>query len=396
MATTVERKGRIDVPTRVDVAPELLVWALERSGQTEHDLAIRFPKLEEWVDGAAKPTLRQLEKYAAATHTPVGYLFLREPPDVPLPVPDYRTIGDAPAGAPSPDLLDTVYGCEHRQDWYRDFAVEHGLKPVEIVGAGARDADPVQAAGLLCDVLGFGMATRTALKTWDAAYSALVQMVEAAGALVMTSGIVGSNTHRVLDPAEFRGFVLVDTLAPVIFVNGADTKAAQIFTLAHEVAHLWIAESGVDRPDPASADTGAVERWCNQVAAEFLVPLDDLEERMGAQEIVDIETLERLARVYKVSTLVVLSRLYDAARLDWDSYRSTYRAEVERILALPRRPSSGGDFYNTQPLRVSKRLARAVIEDTLDGRTLYGDAFQLLGFKKAEAFGKLAEKLGVR
>jgi Zn-dependent peptidase ImmA (M78 family) len=163
----------------------------------------------------------------------------------------------------------------------------------------------------------------------------------------MINGVVGGNTHRKLDPNEFRGFALVDDLAPVIFVNGADTKAAQIFTLAHELAHVALGGSAVSRPDLADLDvSNSTERWCNQVAAELLVPLAsiNIEYDAGAEL---SEELDRLARFYKVSTLVVLRRIYDAKRMSAAKYRAAFPDELKRVLAFSAGKSSGGNFYNT-------------------------------------------------
>jgi Zn-dependent peptidase ImmA (M78 family) len=212
----------------------------------------------------------------------------------------------------------------------------------------------------------------------------------------MISGIVGSNTHRKLDPQEFRGFALVDPLAPVVFVNGADTKAAQIFTLVHELVHLWLGETALSDVDLGVAATNNTERWCNRVAAEFLVPLDPLSRELGDAPI-DSGVLERLARTFKVSTLVVLRRIFEAGRLPWADYQARYEDELARVLEIleERGRGGGGDFYNAQPVRASKQFARAVVGSTLEGQTLYTEAFQLLGLRRTETFNGLAERLGL-
>ena len=379
---------------RVPVRPAMLAWARERSRQTPEDLFTRFPALYEWEQGTRQPTLKQLEKFAQATHTPVGYLFLPEPPEEPLPVPDFRTIGDVEIGHASPDLLDTVYQCQQRQEWYRDYARLHRESPVPFVGTFTVGSDVEEAATRMREVLEFAPDERGS--SWSEALRRLIEEADRNGVLVMVSGIVGSNTHRKLDPDEFRGFALADDLAPLIFVNGADTKAAQIFTLAHELVHIWIGESAVSDADMASTSGNAIERWCNQVAAEFLVPGSALRGyQLNRDDLTD--ELETLARRFKVSTLVVLRRLFDANYFTATQYREEFSSELDRIRTLmeERGTGSGGNFYNTQPVRVSKRFARALIESTLEGQTLHRDAFQMLGFKKVSTFNELAARLGV-
>lgn len=379
---------------RAQVRPELLIWARERSGLPEQALRLRFPKLEEWETGARSPTLKQLEGFASATHTPVGFLFLQEPPDEPVPIPDFRVMGDESIGRPSADLLDTIFQCQQRQEWYRDFAQLNGEAPVAFVGSIGAAAPVADAAASMRKTFDFGVEARGS--SWTEALRRLIDKAEDAGVLVMVSGVVGNNTHRKLDPREFRGFALVDQFAPLVFVNGADTKAAQIFTLAHELAHIWRGQSALSDADLTKRPAIELEQWCNQVASEFLAPIGVLAEDFSPDGDLTDE-LERLARRFKVSTLVVLRRVHDAGYLSWDAYRAAYRAELERILEIleARGATSGGDFYNTQPLRVSRRFARAVIESTVEGQTLQRDAFQMLGFKKVSTFYELAHRIGV-
>jgi Zn-dependent peptidase ImmA (M78 family) len=392
------------VTLRVDVAPETLRWAVGRSRRPDEELHKAVPQLAAWESGEAKPTLKQLERFARATYTPVGYLLLEQPPDDELPIPDFRTMRDTGPVDPSPNLLDTIHLCEQRQEWYADYAANHRMEPLGFVGEATPSDDPVAVAQRLQRTIGFTFEERQHFSTWSEALRSLIDIVEDVGIMVMVSGIVGSNTHRVLDPKEFRGFTLVDTRAPLIFINGTDTKAAQIFTLAHELAHVWVGQSGVDKPEMDATTDGAheqgvsldrprLERWCNAVAAEFLVPMEHLPDRLIGPTLTD--DLDRLAKTYKVSTLVVLKRLFDAGMFGWDDYRSAYVDELARVTELSRSGGSGGNFYYTQPLRVSRRFARALIGDTLAGRTLHRDAFHLLGVRKAATFQSFGEELGV-
>jgi Zn-dependent peptidase ImmA (M78 family) len=243
----------------------------------------------------------------------------------------------------------------------------------------------------MCRALGFDVDQRGA--TWSEAFRRLADHVEELGILVMVNGVVGSNTHRKLNPDEFQGFALADAYAPAVFVNGAHTKSAQIFTLAHELAHVWLAQSALDDADPGSLAGGQEERWCSAVAAEILVPLLALDQSYRTDAPLTGE-LDRLTRRFTVSTLVILKRIREAGYLSQAQFRDAYQAELDRVLGLrASEGGSGGNFYNTAPVRTSKRFARAVIASTLEGQTLYRGAFQMLGFKKVSAFNELAQRL---
>ena len=224
---------------------ELIRWARERAGYGVSALAGRFRRLEEWNRGEVRPTLKQLEAFAMATHTPVGFLFLQEPPEERVPIPDFSTVANAHLGHPSPDLLDTIYLCQQRQDWYRDFAGGVCTSPRSTSLAPPVLTTMSSAPGRPC-AMHSGSTSRSArLGTWTEALRRFIEQADGAGVLVMVSGVVGSNNRRKLDPQEFRGLALADDLAPLVFINGADTKAAQMFTLAHELAHIWIGQSAL-------------------------------------------------------------------------------------------------------------------------------------------------------
>lgn len=345
----------------MSVQPELFRWARARSGIEEDVWGKRFPKYNVWLSGDARPTLTQLEEFARKTYTPVGFLLLDEPPAEQVPIPDFRTVGDLPIGAVdqqvTADLLDTVYVCQARQEWFRDHQLLNGEAPLELLRENA----------------------------------------EAAGVLVMVSGIVGSNTHRKLDPEQFRGFALADPYAPTVFVNGADSKTAQFFTPAHELAHLWLGSTGLSDLDPQSGRAHAEERWCNAVAAELLVPMNEFRSMLD-HTLERRDQLDGLAERFMVSTQVILGRMREAGLMSWDQFMAALREEKARFAEFAGgqpQASSGGNFYNTKPVQVGKRFARELIASTLEGHTPYTEAFRLLNVKKTSTFNGLGAQLGV-
>jgi Zn-dependent peptidase ImmA (M78 family) len=380
--------------TTVAASIPVLRWAARRAQLDDEALTRRYPKWPLWLSGEAQPTLRQLEGFAGRTHTAIGYFFLPQPPVLELPVPDFRTLRDEVLSEPSSNLLDTLYLCQQRQDWYRDHARLHGLPVLTFVGGATLQEEPEAVAQRMREELGVSAEARRQLPTWTEALRQLIAKAEDGGVMVMASSVVGSNSHRKLDAGEFRGFALADTLAPLVFLNGSDSKSAQMFTLVHELAHLWLGASGVSDTEIGRIPEQQVERWCNQVAAELLMPMQAL--RATYQPGTPIpQEIQRLAREFKVSTLVALRRLFDAGFINRAALWRHYREEQERIRSLERSGTSGGDFYNSLSARTSKRFARAIVSSTLEGLTPFTEAFRMLGVRKTATFYQAARELGV-
>jgi len=380
--------------TTIAASIPVLRWAAQRARLHDGDLTARFRKWPLWLSGEAQPTLKQLEDFARLTHTAFGYFFLPQPPALALPVPDFRTLRDEALAEPSSALLDTLYLCQQRQNWYRDHARMHGLPALPFVGSASVQEVPEAVAQRLRETLGLSTEARRQMPTWTDALRQLIAKAEDAGVMVMVSSVVGSNSHRKLDVGEFRGFALADGLAPLIFMNGADSKAAQMFTLAHELAHVWLGATGVSDTQAGQVPEQRTERWCNQVAAELLMPLEDL--RAAHQPNAPIpDEIQRLAREFKVSTLVALRRLFDAGYINRAALWQHYRDEQERLRSLQERSSGGGDFYRSLGARTSKRFARALVSSTLEGLTSFPDAFRMLGMRKTATFYEAARELGV-
>ncbi|MEM1290746.1 MAG: XRE family transcriptional regulator [Cyanobacteria bacterium P01_H01_bin.162] len=380
---------------KISLQPTLLRWARERAGLSVDALAKKMSVKPERVtawEGNGELTFKQAEKLANMTYTPFGYLYLPEPPQETLSIPDFRTLRNEEMRQPSSDLLDILDQAQHIQSWFRDELIARGEPPLHFVGSLSQETPIETAAARIREVINFAI-NRDA-RTWEDALKQQTEQIEATGVLVMRNGVVGLNNHRKLSVDEFRGFALTDDYAPLIFINSSDSKGAQMFTLAHELVHIWVGVSGVSNFDKTYADHNDVERFCNQVAAELLVPAAELRQAW-AEAASQEDWLKPLTQRFKVSTLVVLRRLNDRELISSNTFQQRYQAEQERFQASSSEKTGGGDFYRTQISRFSNQFLTALVESTLEGRTPYRDALRLLKLPKIETFKQLARELSV-
>jgi Zn-dependent peptidase ImmA (M78 family) len=308
------------VTTYVDVSPKLLRWAVDRSGVPLEEFQ---PTVAAWLAGEKKPTHNQLESFARRAMVPVGYLYLPQPPNEELPLPDYRTHTDEGVRRPTPNLIETIFEMQRRQDWMREYLLDEGHKDLPFVGSAEIGENIAPLARRMRDTLGLSDDWAEGQANWEEALRFLRDQIEDAGILIFINGVVGNSTRRKLDPDEFQGFVLVDRVAPLIFVNGADYKVAQMFTIAHELAHVWVGQSALFdlmATNPADYD---VEKYCNAVAAEFLVPADKLTKAWRTTPSGDA-AFTSLAKRFKVSPIVVARRAKDVKMITPDEFFSFY------------------------------------------------------------------------
>lgn len=380
--------------TRVQVKKELLIWAYNRSVQPEK-LHKKFKLLDEWLQGEKQPTFKQLEDYSAATATPLGYFFLKEPPVEKLPIPHYRTLEDGDREQASPDLIETLHIMQRRQDFMRDYYDQYVGTRLEFVGS-CRGSNVSELANTLQNLLDLKGSWAQQFRTFQDTLKYLIEKCEKKRIIVMQNGIVGSNTHRPLNVSEFRGFVLVDDKAPLIFINAADSKSAQIFTLIHEIAHILMGSSAIVEASPINTINVHIEKLCNEAAAEVLCP-KELFIKQWNIHYPDGVVYETLSNIFKVSPIVIGRRAMDLDCVSRDEFFSFYYAYLERLKEQQSRASSGGDFYNTTKSRLGNIFTKAVIYQTITGNIQYTDAFKLTGLrsKTFESYVNFIKERGV-
>lgn len=373
--------------------PDVLRWARERAGFAVREYAekakLNPEKVLQW-EKTGELTFSQMEALAQHTYTPIGYLFLKKPLKERLSIPDFRTVGDHVVGDPSPDLLETMQTMQRRQDWMRNELIEQGQEPLPFIGRFSQKDKPEDVAADMRKRLGLQSSWAKEVSSWQNALLELRRRVQDLGILIVLNGVVGNNGHRKLDTEEFRGFALSDEYAPLVFINASDAKSAQMFTLAHELAHLWLgldAVSGIEATLPADNKS---EKFCNKVAAEFLIPAKDFRQAWKDTELT-VDRYRQLARKFKVSPIVVARCALDLGFITAKDFHVFYRDYIKAELKAK---GSGGDFFATQHVRVGERFGRAVVTAAKEGRLLYRDAFQLVGFGGA-TFDKFAKDLGV-
>jgi Zn-dependent peptidase ImmA (M78 family) len=382
--------------TEALVSPTILRWARERAFMPIALLADKLHTKEDtvvsWETGTTRPTFKQAEKFAATVHIPFGYLFLSEPPQDTLPIPDLRTQADTQQDRFSVDFFDLLQDVIFKKDWFRDYLLDHGAKDLPFVGKFAIGSSVKNVAADIRSVLGINFGGGGP-RSWEGRLNALFEKCEDIGIWVMRTGYVGSSTHRTLNVSEFRGFAIADTITPLIFINGRDAKPAQAFTLAHELAHIWLGQSGISDPylNRRLEDEAGIERTCNAIAAEILVPHTEFMAQWDDGNGL-VNNAHKLSLYFRVSRVVIARRAMDFGKISWGQYNAFFEQE-QKSWPKPGE-TSGGNFFAIAPVKNGKRFTRAVVNSAMSGNLLLRDAGALLHMKPATVRKLYARQTG--
>lgn len=370
------------------INPKMLIWARKRAGLDLDELARKMnvpeSKIFDWESGCSRPTIKQAELFAQKTYVYSGDLYLKTPPEDIVSIPDLRTIKGEKPNNMSVNFLDTFEMISTRQDWYREYLIDIGADSLPFVGKYKLNSHYKVVAQDITDALKLNSRVRESCKNHESLFAYIRKAAESLGILVMRTGIVGNNSYRKLDVKEFRGFAIVDEYAPLIFINNQDAKTAQLFTLAHELAHIWLGQSGISNPklghkNPTHVD---VESFCNEIAAEVLLPENLLLLDWDRQDSIQ-NNFNYISYKYKVSQLVVGRRAYDLNLVSYEEYKNLYRLQTKK--KKPPKEKGQNNVRIPQTVLVMARNGRVftqmVVEAALSGEMTLSNACDLLGTK---------------
>lgn len=379
----------------VNIAPEVINWVIDHAKVDEINTTI-YEKLLKWKTGEKIPTFNQVEDASKATNIPLGYFFLQKPPVENLAILQYRTIDSFYANSPSRNLIDTINNMESIQEWMRDYLIKSDNSELIYISTMKNNRDPKVIADDIRKTLGLEKTWYSQCTNTADSFRMLRIKLENSGIIVMMSGIVEQNTRRKLNIEEFRAFTLLDSYAPLIFINSNDSKSGKLFSLLHEAAHIWIGTNSFynDRHNKA-INVSADEVICNAVAAEILVPNDIFVNHwMGMyKDMVVYEKIKKLAAIFRCGTTVIARRALDNGYIVADIYKKIADEAIKNYLeSEENKVSSGGDYYVTVASRYDNRFLIALDNSVREGKTQFTDAYRLTSTNR-KTFAKLLEKV---
>lgn len=378
----------------VNIQPAIISWALSQT--SEEKLGTKLvDNIKHWLDGTKSPTFNQIEDFSKKSHIPLGYFFLQTPPIEQISLLKYRTLDSIQLTNPSRNLIDTIHDMEAVQEWMVNYRKEWNYDTISIVGSLKGITDISVIADTIRKDLGLNIEWYKDCGNPSEAFNKVRGLLEECGIVVMMNGIVGKNTHRALDVNEFRAFAMVNEWAPLIFINGADSAGGRLFSLFHELVHLWIGENDLYNDTKYSANgIKPIEVTCNAVAGALMVPKTVFLEKWNNNTNDDIhEKIKELARMFRCSSSVIARRALDNKKIDQNVYNMVIADAIEAYIQTKQEKSSGGDYYRVARSKLDGVFVRALCESVNSGRTSFTEAYRLTN-TTSKTFSEVASGLG--
>ncbi|TDM22244.1 ImmA/IrrE family metallo-endopeptidase [Macrococcoides canis] len=376
----------------LNIQPEVLKWAINLSGKQPEEILDKYNGIDSGFTQTSKLTIRQLEKLSKDLAVPFGYLILKVPPVEEIELMKYRTINNIEHSHPSRELVDTIKSMERKQDFMREALIEDGYEPLKFINTINIEFSTADAAEFIRNELNIEKDWNYKLKD---TFNVLKRIVSNNGIMIMQNGIVENNTNRKLNLDEFRAFVMLDEYAPLIFLNATDSKRGMTFSLCHELVHLFLGNDELyNLNDIRLNEVDDEEHFCNDVAAELLLPKVTLIERYEHYIGEFDEFIVQTANDYSISELVVLIRMKRAKLLNKKRFNQLYEKYYELMVEKlqHKNTNNSADYFNVKKSRLDNRFIRTVNNKALEGKILYSEAYDLIG-AKGETYHKLIYKL---
>ncbi|MGE5479439.1 MAG: ImmA/IrrE family metallo-endopeptidase [Chloroflexota bacterium] len=372
------------------ITPSVIKWARETARFSIEDAAKKMSKepelLIKWESGEGVPTISQAEKLAKIYRRPFALFFLPGPPKDFQPLQDFRQPGSKALSTASAFIIREI---SENQAWMREVAEDSGEKKLGFIGRFTEKDNPKAVAEDILRTLGVDPIkyekSPTPLLQW-------IRRAEAVGINVSRASSVHNKLK--IDPEELQGFAIADPFAPFVFINSADWERAQLFTLVHELAHLWINASGISNEielrDKSDERLNPVERFCNKVAGNVLMPREIME-KIKQSGYLAYEVFKDFSSKYGVSSFALLVRAKELDIINWSEYKNLKeKAENEYIDFIRRKANNkkkqkekeGGPSYYILQLNKNGRLfTQHVLDAYYDGAIMATEASGLLNIK---------------
>lgn len=381
----------------IHVKPEIINWILQ-SLQFENVASSAIELLHKWQSGEKTPTFNQVEDMSKKTNIPFGYFFLDKPPVEECSIVEYRTIDSAKIAEPSRNLVDTVDQMTDIQEWMVEYVVENGQEELGYVGSAAGKTQVLSVAEDIRKTLDIQADWYIDNQNAGDSFRFLKGRIENIHVLVMMSGIVGNNTRRKLNVEEFRAFTLVSKYAPLILINSCDSDSGKLFSILYELAHVWVGENSFyNAPIHADFENREVEKFCNAVAAELLVPTKSFLEKWQSDHDDILDKIEKIARSFRCSRFVVARKALDHGKISREIYEQIVKELTNQFKEWQERQKeskgTGGDYYRSLASKIDRNFVTALARSASEGRTQYTEIYRLTNTNR-KTFGRLLETVG--